>query len=173
MFFCVIITIQCFAARIEDEDSDFDDEWMVEERTNRGIVTYPLDPVRYWATPDNVDEDLTTTGGRCMGIQCNIWKRAMRRRHLHHHLCVGGKHNIGYTALQWQTVLRGNCGHLGENSDIALLPRKTAVFLFEFHGSKFNNVALPHLPADRSKIDVHRILKDEQVTCLRNTRSFE
>jgi len=91
MFFCVIITIQCFAARIEDEDSDFDGEWMVEERTNRGIVTYPLDPVRYWATPDNVDEDLTTTGGRCMGIQCNIWKRAMRRRHLHHHLCVGGE----------------------------------------------------------------------------------
>ena len=85
----------------------------------------------------------------------------------------GGKHNIGYTALQWQTVLRGNCGHLGENSDIALLPRKTAVFLFEFHGSKFNNVALPQLPADSSRIDVHRILKDKKVTCLHNTRIFE
>ena len=84
----------------------------------------------------------------------------------------GGNHNIGYTALQWQTVLRGNCGHLGENSDIALLPRKTAVFLFEFHGSKFNNVELLQLPADRSRIDVHRILKDEKVTYLHNTRIF-
>ena len=81
------LVISVFTARIEDEDSDFDDEWMVEERTNRGTVSYPLDPVRYWATSDAVNEDLTTTGGRCLGIQCNIWKRAIRRRDLRHMLC--------------------------------------------------------------------------------------
>ena len=40
----------CFTARLKDEDSNFDDKWMVDERTNRGIVTFPLDPVLYWAT---------------------------------------------------------------------------------------------------------------------------
>jgi len=163
------LVISVFTARIEDEDSDFDDEWMVEERTNRGTVSYPLDPVRYWATSDAVNEDLTTTGGRCLGIQCNIWKRAIRRRDLRHTLCGGGKHGIGYTALQWHTVLRGNCGHMGEYTEIALLPRKTAVFLFEFQGHKFRNVALPQLPADRSTIDVHRLLKDNKVTLLCKT----
>ena len=81
----------------------------------------------------------------------------------------GGKHGIGYTALQWHTVLRGNCGHMGEYTEIALLPRKTAVFLFEFQGHKFRNVALPQLPADRSTIDVHRLLKDNKVTLLCKT----
>ena len=159
---------------------------MVEEKTNRGIVTYPLDPVRYWATSDAMNEDLTTTGGRCLGIQCNIWKLARCRRHLRHTLCGGGRHSIGYTALEWQTLLRGSCGHLGEYTEIALLPRKTAVFLFEYQGHKFRNVALPHLPADSSRVDVHRLLKDDKVTifayaeyicviqvCLRNTCIFE
>ena len=59
-------------------------------------------------------------------------------------------------------------GHMGdldsEYTEIALLPRKTAVFLFEFQGHKFRNVALPQLPADHSTFDVHRLLKDKKVT---------
>jgi len=87
----------------------------------------------------------------------------MHRRHLRHTLRGGGKHHIGYTALKWEAVLQGNCGKLGSYPEIALLPRKTAIFLFEYHGPKFNNVLLPRLPNDRSRTDVHGLLKDEQV----------
>ena len=62
---------------IEDEDSDFNDKGMVEERTNRGILNYWQDPVCYWATTNKINVNLTTMGGRCQGIQCNIWKRAV------------------------------------------------------------------------------------------------
>jgi len=79
------------------------------------------------------------------------------------HAAGGGKHNIGYAALKWEAVLQGSCGTLGLYPEIALLPRKTAIFLFEYHGPKFKNVLLPRLPTDRSRTDVHALLKDEQV----------
>ena len=110
-----------------------------------------------------LNENLDASGGRCLGIQCNIWNRAMHRRHLRHTLRGGGKHNIGYAALKWEAVLQGSCGKLGLYPEIALLPRKTAIFLFEYHGPKFKNVLLPRLPTDRSRTDVHALLKDEQV----------
>ena len=99
---------------------------MIQEETGEGIVSYPLDPVRFWRAPDALNENLDVSGGRCLGIQCNIWNRAMHRRHLRHTLRGGGKHHIGYTALKWQAVLQGTCGKLGSYPEIALLPRKTA-----------------------------------------------
>ena len=135
---------------------------MIQEESREGIVSYPLDPERFWMAPDALNENLDASGGRCMGIQCNIWKRAMHRRHLRHTLRGGGKHHIGYAALKWQTVLQGTCGELGSYPEIALLPRKTAIFLFEYHGPEFKNVLLPRLPNDRSRTDVHALLKDEQ-----------
>jgi len=84
----------------------------------------------------------------------------------------GGRHHIGYTALKWQAILRGDCGRLGSYPEIALLPRKTAIFLLEYHGPKFNNVLLPRLPTDRSRTNVHALLKDEQVVFVRKNTSI-
>ncbi len=132
--------LYCFTARIEGEDSDFEnDERMIQDESREGIVSYPLDPERFWRAPDALNENLDASGGRCLG-----------------------KHHIGYTALKWQTVLQGTCGELGSYPEIALLPRKTAIFLFEYHGPEFKNVPLPRLPNDRSRTDVHALLKDEQ-----------
>ena len=72
-----------------------------------------------------------------------------------------------YTAFKWQAILQGDCGRLGSYPEIALLPRKTAIFLLEYHGLKFTNVLLPRLPTDRSRTNVHALLKCEQVVFLR------
>ena len=96
-------------------------------------------------------------------MQCNIWNRAMHRRHLRHTLRGGGKHHIGYTALECQAVLQGSCGNLGLSPVIALLPCKTSIFLFEYHGLQFKFVLLPRLPTDRRRTNVHGLIKDELV----------
>ena len=73
-----------FTARIEDQDSDFEnDEWMIQEESGEGIVTYPLDPVRFWRAPDSLNENLDVCGGRCLGIQCNISRAASRHCAVH------------------------------------------------------------------------------------------
>ena len=110
----VLLSLFSSSARIEDEDSDCEcDEWMVQEEGGEGAVFYPLDPVRFWRAPDALNENLDVSGGRCLGIQCNILNRAMYRRHLRHTMRGGGRHHIGYTALKWQAILRGDCGRLG------------------------------------------------------------
>ena len=96
--------------------------------------------------------------GRCKGIECNIWERAKRRKEITHSFSGGGKENIGYAALKWQTILHGNAPGLGSVRELTVLPDKTAKFLFEYHGHLFQSLNLPHLPSDHSEINVHGML---------------
>ena len=57
----------------------------------------------------------------------------------------------------------GQCGDLGEYLWAALLPCKTAVFLWEYNGHKFKNILLPPLPQHREDVNIHRLIKDHQV----------
>ena len=124
MWNCVIHDL---TAHIEDEESLrtlvlMTNGWLRTEPTGVLLRIHWIQlALGYLRQCQIVNEDLITTGGRCQGIQWNIGKRTMCHRHLRHSLCGGGKNNIGYTALQLQTVLRRNCGHLDEHSEIALL----------------------------------------------------
>ena len=131
------------SARIDDGDSGFeDDDWQISHQTETGVVENPLDPARFWGEAGVLNEDLLASGGRCVGIECNIWERARCRMNLRHTLCGGGKRGLGYAALRWEQIWGGQCGYLGEYRWAALLPRKTAVFLWEYNGHKFKNVLL-------------------------------
>ena len=82
------------AAQIDDRDSDCEeDDWQVES----GGVTCSLRADRWWSTPEVFDQE--DESGRCLGIRCNIWVRARRRRDIIHTLCGGGEHKPGWGAL--------------------------------------------------------------------------
>ena len=76
------------AAGIVDGDADLNEcDWEHTPRASGNSVTYPLRADRWWSTPGVLDED----DGRCLGIHCNIWARARRRRDITHNLRGGGQ----------------------------------------------------------------------------------
>ena len=89
-----------------------------------------------------------------MGIRCNIWARAQRRREITHHLRGGGDHNIGWGALRWQEMVGTDEVKFGKHRELRYLPKKIANFLHEFRGDDFPSLQLPLLPSDRSRLDV-------------------
>ena len=97
--------------------------------------------------------------GRCLGIRCNIWARAQRRREITHHLRGGGDHNIGWGALRWQEMVGTDTVRFGKHRELRYLPKKIANFLHEFRGDDFPSLGLPPLPSDRSRLDVHAMLR--------------
>ena len=94
-----------------------------------------------------------------------MWTRAKQRRFLTHRLCsrVNGDQPQGYAAFDWESILHGNAGELGDYKELAVLPDKIARYLYEYHAEDFASHGLPPLPEDRSVTDVHRILRPEQV----------
>lgn len=94
-----------------------------------------------------------------MGIRCNIWARAQRRREITHHLRGGGDHNIGWGALRWQEMVGTDEVKFGKHRELRYLPKKIANFLHEFRGDDFPSLQLPLLPSDRSRLDVHSMLR--------------
>ena len=113
---------------------------------------------------------MLSTFNRCMGITCNIWGRAQDPTQLTHTLRGGGKHATGYRALIWQLLLSDDYADtLGDYDIIFYLPRKAALFLFEFHDTDFRVTVpgLPPLPAPQARdeyLDVHGIVHNEQIT---------
>jgi len=99
--------------------------------------------------------------GRCLGIRCNIWDRAMRRREITHKLRGGGNNNIGWGALMWQDMVGTGEVRFGSLEILRYLPKKIANFLHEYCASSgwFQSLNLPNLPSDRSRIDVHAMLE--------------
>jgi hypothetical protein len=97
-----------------------------------------------------------------------MWTRAKERRLLSHRLCsrIRDDHPQGYAALEWESILHGNAGELGDYKELAVLPDKIACYLYEFHAECYASYGLPPLPDDRSNTDVHGILKPPQVTHL-------
>jgi hypothetical protein len=57
----------------------------------------------------------------------------------------------------------GNAGELGDYKELAVLPNKIARYLYEYHADSYASHDLPVLPDDRSRTNVHGILKPHQV----------
>ena len=133
-----------------------EDFW--EEINRRTGQKEPLRPDRWYRDdPDiEVSRDL-------WGIRCHIWERAKKRSLITHRLAGGGNHNLGYDALMWDSILHGDCGEHGDYRVISVLPDKLARYLFEFDSESYTSHNLPALPQDRSNIDVHSLLRPDQV----------
>ena len=54
----------------------------------------------------------------------------------------------------------------GKHSELRYLPKKIANFLHEFRGNDFTSLGLPPLPSDRSRLDVHAMLRPVDITRL-------
>ncbi len=61
---------------------------------------------------------------------------------------------FGYEALQWESILHGNAGSLGDYAELSLLPDKISRFLYEYYFEDYTSMGLPPLLADRSNTDV-------------------
>ena len=92
-----------------------------------------------------------------------------------HRLRGGGRHESGYRALRWQSLITdGNAGPLGDYSPIIWLPRKAALFLFEYHDTEFRGKipGLPQLPAPQDRdeyLDVHNMVQKPELRGLLDT----
>ena len=58
------------------------------------------------------------------------------------------------------TVMRANWV---TRKELAVLPDKIARYLYEYHAESYASHDLPVLPDDRSRTDVHGVLKPHQV----------
>ena len=98
-------------------------------------------------------------------FRINAWTRAKERRFLKHRLCSRIKDDQpqGYAAFNWESILHGNAGELGDYKELAVLPDKIARYLYEYHAESYASHDLPVLPDDRSRTDVHGVLKPHQV----------
>ena len=153
-------------ARIDDGDEGFeDDDWQFESRHTGHIVTYPLRADRWWPEEGALGGE-PDDSGRCLGIRCNIWARALRRREITHNLRGGGKTAAGWGALRWQEMVGTDEVRFGKHTLLRYLPEKIANFLHEFHADYFTSLGLPHLPSDRSQLNVHAMLKPLEIAQL-------
>ena len=77
-----------------------------------------------------------------------------------HRLCSRVRDDLpqGYAAWDWDRILQGNAGILCDYKDLAILPDKTASYLYGFHADSYASHGLPPLPDDLSKTNVHGIL---------------
>jgi hypothetical protein len=54
----------------------------------------------------------------------------------------------------------------GKHRELRYLPKKIANFLHEFRGKDFPSLQLPPLPSDRSRLDVHAMLRPDDIARL-------
>ena len=94
----------------------------------------------------------TPDQGPCLGIRCNIWARAKRRREITHHLRGGGKD------MRWQELVGTDEVRFGKLRELRYLPKKIANFLHEFRAGDFPSLNLPPLPSNRGRLNVHAML---------------
>ena len=87
----------------------------------------------------------------------------MKRTLITHRLAGGGNHNIGYDAVKWEHILRGDCGEYGQYHELSVLPDKIARYLFEFDSGSYASLHLPEIPDDRSQVDIHALMYPAQV----------
>ncbi len=143
-------------ARIEDGDDE--GNWHVKDHATKTDV--PLRADRWFRRSDEQYSNRDFSG-----IRINIWNSAKVRRFLVH---GGGSHNLGYHAIQWETITHGHGGESGKYAVFSTLPDKIARFLSEY--LSYTSLKLPQLDIDRSGIDVHCILKPYQVWSLIHSR---
>ena len=94
-----------------------------------------------------------------------MWTRSQERRFIRHRLCSRSKDDMqyGYESLDWESILHGNAGELGDYTELSILPDKIARFLYEYHSDSYTSMGLPPLPDDRSRTNVNGVLKPPQV----------
>jgi hypothetical protein len=65
----------------------------------------------------------------------NMWTWSKEQRFLVHRICSRIKDDQpqGYTAFDWESILHGNAGKLGDYKELAVLPDKIASHLYGFH----------------------------------------
>ncbi len=83
-----------------------------------------------------------------------------------HTLVGGGGLHEGFDALDYRKIKHGDAGKFGNYPILSVLPDKFARFLYEFHDFRFTNLDLPPLSADRSDLDVHGAINNDQVWIL-------
>ena len=127
-------------------------------------ITYPLQADRWLSYPGQMEDQKDS--GRCLGIRCNIWARAQRRREITHDFRGGGKNLLGWGALRWQEMVSTDETRFGKHPVLRFLPKKVANFLHEYHAEWFPSLNLPMLPSDRSRIDVHAMLSPTAILLL-------
>ena len=71
---------------------------------------------------------------------------------------------VTYYSLEWESILHGNAGELGDYKELTVLPDKIARYLYEFHAECYASHGLPPLPDDRSDTNVHGILNLPQAS---------
>ncbi len=83
----------------------------------------------------------------CTAFCINSWNRAKKRRYLRHRLCSRVKDDKpqGHTAFDWESILHGNAGVLGDYKELAVLTDQIAHYLFEFHADSYFSLGLPPL----------------------------
>jgi len=79
---------------------------------------------------------------------------------------VSGTRNIGWGALRWQEMIGTDEVWFGKHSELRYLPKKIANFLHEFHADDFGSLGLPPLPSDRSRLNVHAMLRPIHISRL-------
>ncbi len=52
----------------------------------------------------------------------------------------------GYAAFDWESIMHGNAGKLGEYKELAVLSNTIARYLYEFHADSYASHSLPPLP---------------------------
>ena len=60
-------------------------------------------------------------------------------------------------------ILHGNAGEMGKYAVLSTLSDKIARFLYEFHDTSYTTLGLHAIPLDRSDVNVHGILRPDQV----------
>ena len=133
-----------------------DDNWQHVTHESGEAIEKPLRADRWWLNTGEQTEN--PEQGRCLGIRCNIWARAKRRREMTHNLRGGGKNNIGWGTLRWQQMVGTDVVRFGKLRELRYLPKKIANFLHEFRAGDFPSLNLPPLPSDRSRLNVHAML---------------
>ena len=61
--------------------------------------------------------------------------------------------------VDWESILHGNTGKLGDYKELAVLSDKIASYLYEFHANFYASHSLPLFPVDRNNTNMHVILK--------------
>ncbi len=100
-----------------------------------------------------------------VAFRINMWNRAKERRFLTHRLCSRIKDDEpqGYAAFAWESIMHGDAGELGIYKELAVLSDKIARYLYEYHSESYPSLGFPLLPVDRSDVNVHGVLKPQQV----------
>ncbi len=78
---------------------------------------------------------------------------------MRHRLCSRVKDDKpqGFTAFDWESLLHGNAGVLGDYKKLAVLPDTIACYLYEFHADSHASLDLPPLPVDRRKSGLNTV----------------